>query len=175
MKISGRHTLLTVPLVFILLGLYQAVRGESYDIAPPKIQAAIFLKLLAFSKDLGSAGDISVHVIGSPEFADEMKKTVGREIGKSKIVSVEETSELPSRKPSVIYVGNPAKLEEIIAYSRSSKVLSITGIPDLVAKGVTLGIGVAEGKPKILLNVSASEKEGLAWNPAIMKISALIK
>ncbi len=175
MKISDRQLFVAVSFVFILLGLYSAVRGESYDSASPKIQAAIFLKLLAFSKDLDSAGDISVHVIGSPEFADEMKKSVGREIGKSKIVSVEETSELPSRKPSVLYIGDPAKLEEIIAYTRSSKVLSITGLPDLVTKGVTLGIGVADGKPKILLNVSASEKEGVVWNPAIMKISTLIK
>jgi hypothetical protein len=174
MKIYDKSSFLAVSFVLILLCLSSAVRGESYESAPPKIQAAIFLKLLAFAKELGT-GDISIHVVGSPEFADEMKKSVGREIGKAKIVSVEETSEVPSQKPSVLYVGDPAKLEEIIAYTRNNKVLSITGIPDLVAKGVTLGVGVAEGKPKILLNVSASEKEGVVWNPAILKISTLIK
>jgi len=175
MKISDKQPFLAVSFALILLCLSSEIRGESYEIAPPKVQAAIFLKLLAFTKDLGGAGDISIHVVANPEFADEMKKSVGREIGKAKIVSVEETSELPSQKPSVIYLGDPAKLEEIIAYTRNSKVLSITGIPDLVVKGVTLGVAVTDGKPKILLNVSASEKEGVVWNPAILKISTLIK
>lgn len=175
MKISEREPFFAVSFVLILLLLCSAVRSENYEIAPLKIQSAIFLKLLAFVKDLDGGGDISVHVIGNPEFADEMKKALGREIGKSKIVSVEETSELPSQRPSIIYVGDPAKLGEIVAYTRSSKILSITGLPDLVSKGVTLGIGVAEGKPKILLNISASEKEGIVWNPAIMKISTPVK
>jgi hypothetical protein len=51
----------------------------------------------------------------------------------------------------------------------------MTGIPDLVPKGISLGIGLSGGKPKILLNLSSSKDEGIDWNHAILKVSTIFK
>ena len=158
-----------------MLCLFSPAYGQSYGNVPPSIQAALFLKIFGLNNDMNSGKDISVHVIGSPGFEQEMKTAVGRSVGKSKITSVEGSSELPSEKPSVIYVGDPSKVGEITAYTRSNKILSITGIPDLVSEGVSLGLGALKGKPKILLNISASKSEEANWNPAMFKISIIFK
>lgn len=151
------------------------VFAGDYKVAPISVQAPLVLKLLAFEQKIATDGDITVHVIGSSDFAGELKKSVGEKIGKGQLASVSESEDLPAEKPSVIYIGDDAKLDAILAYTKQNGVLSVTGIPDLVSRGVTLGIGVSGEKPKILLNVLSSKEENTNWNPAIMKVSTIVK
>lgn len=176
MKQSDTRTISAI-LLFII-GIFAPISegyGATYDNVPVKIQAAFFLKILAFNNNINKGSDISIYVINSPGFAEEMKKSLGAKVGKSKITAVAQGSDLPTQKPSAIYVGDSANLGKIIKYARSNKILSMTGAPDLVAKGVTLGICAAGGKPKILMNVSAAKEEGVNWNPVMLKISVIIK
>ncbi|MCP4347762.1 MAG: YfiR family protein [Desulfobacterales bacterium] len=169
---------LFICIIFIMLItsiLFSTVYGNSYGNVPVDIQAKLFLKILAFNNDVNKGGEVTVHVINSHEFAAEINKSVGTKIGKSELVTVNDAQELPSQKPSVIYIGDTAIFDEIIKYTRSNNVLSLTGIPDLVKKGATLGVGVSDGKPKVLLNISSSKKEGISWNPVILKISKIYK
>ncbi len=158
---------------FILMPFVLISLAYGEDKAPPEIQAALFVKLLGFDKNL--SGNISICVIGAPEFAAEMKKGVGKEIGSAKLASVSENAALPSEKPAVIYLGDASKLSEVMSYTRANKILSITGISELVEKGISLGIGVFEGKPKVLLNMTSSKEEGRDWNPAILKVAKTIQ
>ncbi len=153
---------------------WSGVFAEDYKTAPVDIQVPLFMKLLAFEQNI-STGDVTIHVIGSTDFTVELKKVVGEKIGKGKLSSVSESGDLPADKPSAIYIGDEAKLDKILAYTKQNKVLSMTGIPDLVSRGVTLGIGVLAEKPKILLNIVSSKDEKATWNPAIMKVSTIVK
>lgn len=155
---------------------FQAVADDSERV-PVKIQAVLIAKLLVFDKDISSGGHISIHVIGAPDFAAEMKKAVGKKIGQSRLVAITEGTSLPTAwKPSAVYLGDPAMLKDVMAYTRSNQLLSITGVPDLVSKGITLGLGVsADKKPKILLNLLASKEENISWHPTMFKISTIIK
>jgi hypothetical protein len=161
--------------LLVLLSLFGAGFCGDVETAPVTIQAAIFLKLLAFDKNISAGGTITIYVAGSADFAAEMKKAEGKTVGGATIGKVVEGTGAPSEKPSVIYIGSESSLASLVAFTRGNKILSITGNPDLVAKDVTLGVGVSEGKPKILLNLSASKEEGIDWNPAILKIAAAIK
>jgi hypothetical protein len=145
--------------------------------APSNVTAALIIKLAAFEKNLsGSEGDITIYIMGDPSVAKEFKKGIGRKIGKATIKRVIEGSSLPSTKPSILYIGDGSKVKETIKYTRSNNILSTTGLPELVEKGVTLGIGIGEnGKPEIFLSISSSVEENLNWNPAIMKIAKIIK
>jgi len=161
---------------FVCLALIvRTVWSEEIGAAPAALQAAIFLKLLAFDKNIASSGAVTIYVAGSPEFAAEMKKAEGKPVGGATIEKVVEGSGVPSEKPSVIYIGSESVAGPLLAYSKGNKVLSITGNPDLASKGVTLTVGTSEGKPKILLNLSTSKDEGIDWNPAILKVAATIK
>ena len=142
-------------------------------VAPPQIQAALFVKLLSFHNGINGGGDISVHVIGAPDFAAEMTKIIGVKIGQSTLTAINEGEDSDSltEKPSAIYIGDASKLDDVIRYTRANKVLSMTGIPELVSAGITLGIGVSGGKPRVLLNISSSKDEDIDWNHAILKVS----
>ncbi len=162
-------------ILFISSILFSTVYGNSYGNVPVDIQATLFLKILAFNNDINRGGEVTIHVINSHEFAAEINKSVGEKIGKSELAAVNDALGLPSQKPSVIYIGDSSMFDEIIKYTRSNNILSLTGIPSLVEKGATLGVGVSGGKPKVLLNISSSKKEGISWNPVILKISKIYK
>jgi acylphosphatase len=159
--------LLTVMFLFIYYGILLAQAEE----APAPIAAALLVKVIGFEKNI-SSGDITIYVLGSSEVTKELKKVIGQ----ANIKNVQSGNDLPSSKPSILFLCNADKVEATIEYTRENKILSVTNIPDLVTEGVTLGFGVGnDNKPKIFLNINSSAKEGLNWNPAIMKVAQIIK
>jgi YfiR/HmsC-like len=162
-------TLLQIPLL--------SLPGYCQDVseAPVALQAALFLKLLPFDKNIVSTGAVTIYVVDAPEFAAEMKKAEGKLIGAAALSKVIDGKGVPAEKPSVIYVGSESVLKELVAYTRENKILSISGKPELASKEISLFVGISSEKPKILLNLSASKEEGIDWNPAILKVAATIK
>lgn len=139
--------------------------------APANVQAALFIKLLAFNKGLASVGSFTVYVLGDSAFAGELKKAEGKKVGPLTLAKVEEGAGLPGSAPHVLYIGDEGQFEAASKYTQDNKILSITGIPDLVKKGVSLGVGIMGGKPKIFINLESSKAEGINWNPAILKLA----
>ncbi len=160
---------------FGVIMAFTSVFAEDINPAPEPLQAAIFLKLLGFNQNLASGGDVSVYVVASPGFASEMKKAIGKKVGAATIKKVDEGDGIPSEKPSIIYLGPGANVSDMTSYSKSNKILSITGTPDFSSKGATLLVGVSGGKPKIILNLTSSKEEGINWNPAILKVASTVK
>ena len=164
--------------VLILLGHGVTGLAQEMEAAPANIQSAIFLKTLTFNKNISGGGDVTLVVILSKEFAEAMKPAIGRAIGKSKLTDILTVDEVPKDKPgglTVIYLGDAAQLEACTQYCRQYKVASLTGIPDLVNKGITLTVGVQDKKPKIVLNLTNAKKEGIEWDPEIQKVASTIE
>jgi hypothetical protein len=162
--------------------LFAFICGEAQlyaepDEVPANMIAAILIKVAGFEKNLsGSSGDLTIYVMGAPNVAEELKTAIGKKIGQATVANVEKGENLPGTKPALLYIGNATKVDEAIQYSRTNKILSVSGIPELVAKGVTVGIDIGEdGKPKILLNLTSSAAEGLDWNPALLKFAQTMK
>jgi hypothetical protein len=172
---SVKHYGRLMPALFISLSIFLKT-GFCEDIgtAPAALQAALFLKILAFNNNISSGGSITIYVVKGSDFAMEMKKAEGKPIGAATLGKVVEGAGVPADKPSVVYIGADAPLTDLLAYTKGNKILSITGTPDLASKGATLAVGVSEGKPKIMLNLSSSKDEGIDWNPAILKVAATI-
>jgi len=167
---------LTVAAAAVLLSLVAGPAACQVQDAPPSIAAALTVKLAAFYKNIDTDGDVSVYVMGSPQVAAELEKGIGTSIGTSKLARVLFGEEVPGQKPSILFVGNQVNLDKALAYSRARKILTVTGLPDLVDRGVTLGIGVGnDGKPKVILNLMSTVEENVSWNPAIMKIARTVR
>jgi hypothetical protein len=161
----------------ILIASCFAVYCPAQDMdAPANVVAALLVKVATFEKNLAGGIDLYIYVLGEPDVAAELQKAVGKELGRSTLKRVDKGNALPSEKPSILFIGDPIRANEAVAYCRANKVLSVTHKPALVLKGVTLGFGVNEaGKPSILLNLSSSVEENLDWNPAIMKVAKILK
>ena len=157
-------------IIGIIFFLSAQSHGQTKE-APASITAALLVKVIGFEKNI-SANDIIIYVLGSNDLYSELKKIIGQ----ANFKVVQSGNTLPSSKPSILFVADQGKVDDAIKYTQQNKVLSATNIPDLVSKGVTLGFGIGDdNKPKILLNVTSSAKEGLDWNPAIMKVAQVIK
>lgn len=138
---------------------------------PANMQSALIIKLLPMYTNLGSK-EFKIHVIGAPDVAKELKASIGKSAGKAKLVAVTASDGVPSEKVDVIYVG--ADVAGGTGYAQSNGILSITGNPDLVEKGVTLSLTLENKKPRIILNLTSSKAEGIDWNPAILKVAKTI-
>lgn len=164
-------------LIFLLfLSLVGGPLQAQMKNAPANIVAAMIVKVINFEKTIANSGDITIYVLDAPEVARELKEAIGMSVGKSTLKAVTSGKTLPTDKPTVIYFDNASRLDAVIRHTHANKILSATGHPDLVNKGVTLGFGIGDdNKPKIILNPSASLEEGMEWNPAIFKIAKIVK
>ena len=79
---------------------------------------------------------------------------------------------MPQKRPDILYIGNTSTPHDLIQYTRKNKVLSIAGNPEIISKGVTLGIGASkQNNLEILLNLTAALSEGLDWDPEVMSMT----
>lgn len=143
--------------------------------APFNIQAALIIKLLAFNKNVNQGGDLVCYVIGAPKFAQTMEPAMGRSIGKSRLVAIKALDRVPETPPSgpaVLYVGQHDLVEPALAYCQKNQILSMTGVPKLMDKGIALRVGVEHRKPAVLLSSKLSAKEGVLWDSKVYLIAS---
>lgn len=150
------------------------IRAEEAIDVPVQLQAALILKVLPFNKAFLNKG-LKFYIAGPADFAIELQQFKDKDIGLSyKIKSIKDGFGLPEEKPDIIYVADSVLCDDIIAYARKNKILTITGIQSLVKKGVSLGVGSIDSKPKFFLNRSASKEEGISWDEQFFKIAEVI-
>ena len=82
------------------------------------------------------------------------------------------------RAISVYYLtpglSSPA-IAQILEVSRARSITSMTGVPELVEAGVSVGIGERRSRPQILINLPASRSEGCEFDASLLRIATVIK
>ncbi len=159
-------------LVFCLLPALAPSQGKAAKTAPAHVQAALMLKLLPYCNSLDNK-TFSIHVIGDPEVAELLTSRIGTVAGKAKLGEVSISNGLPEKEVDIIFIGTGADVP--LDFTGKQGVLTVTGDPALVARGVTLGIGIEGSKPKVYLNLETSRMEGMDWNPAILRIAETVQ
>ena len=142
----------------------------------------IFLKILLLDRDLESktANRIIVGVIGSDAAHEAFSALRGQRIDKSRDFVVAdviryETLGPDSKAPTLLYVGPSAKPEEVTQFTRRHGVLSVTTVEDYLDRGITIGITIERGRPRVILNLLNSNHEGLHWDSKMLKISRVVR
>lgn len=77
----------------------------------------------------------------------------------------------------VLYIGPLRAIDigTIAEMSRTLRVRTVTGVPDYVVEGLGVGIGLKGGKPRILMNLKATQAEGAHFNPQILRLAEVVK
>lgn len=160
------------------LGLALVAQAQTVDV---ELASKIIVKIMMLDQDLQkkTGGKLEIGVIGSPQAVAAFTKLKGSAIDKDASVSITEViaydSMPPSAKPTLIFVGEGADPAVVTKYTRGNQILSVTNVASFVERGVTLGIEMENNKPKVLLNLTSSESEGLNWDPKILKISRTVR
>ncbi len=161
-----------------VLGMALASVAQTVDV---ELASKIIVKIMMLDQDLQkkTGGKLEIGVIGSPEAVAAFTKLKGSAIDKDASVSITDVTAYeampPSSKPTLIFVGEGADPAVVTKYTRGNQILSVTNVASFVERGVTLGIEMEGNKPKVLLNLTSSESEGLNWDPKILKISRTVR
>ena len=65
-------------------------------------------------------------------------------------------------------------IRELAAHARTARVTTMTGVTEQLSGGLSLGVGLRDGRPKILVNVGASRAEGADLSAELLKLAELI-
>jgi hypothetical protein len=81
------------------------------------------------------------------------------------------------RKISALYLapGNAKALPAILKLSQELHLTTLTGVPDYVRRGAAVGIGVAQNKPQILINLAAARAEGSDFDASLLRIATVLQ
>ncbi len=78
---------------------------------------------------------------------------------------------------SVIWVapGSAKNLAGITAVSQRKGVTTTTGVPDYVRRGVSVGLGLGDDRPQILINLASARSEGSEFDASLLRIAIPVK
>jgi hypothetical protein len=146
------------------------------------LASKIILKVLLLDKDLEAKtkNKIVIGVIGSDAAYEAFSALKGQPIDQDRAFTVVEVIRYtapPSngKRPTLLFVGSTARPEDVLPFTRKRKVISATNVAGFVERGVTVGVTVENNRPRVLLNLVGSEREGINWNPKILKIAKTIR
>jgi len=176
----------------LLLGLNVAARAEV--MVPEKAQVPIFLKLLTYDRSLteDTGKPIQIGVLAQSEtrssgasakaFLEALEsmrgKTInGRAFEVRHLGAPDELSQqLAENDIDILYVadGSGSEIETIRNATRQWGVLTLSGSGEMAKQGLSLGIGLRDGRPRILVNLEALEEEGHVLDARVLRLCEVV-
>jgi hypothetical protein len=163
----------------------------------PDLQVPLLLKILTYDRHFESKAsrELAIGIVYSPEdpaslpAADQIFTTLYKFRDKTvkakpiRYYLLEYTSpeklerSIADRGISVLYVapGNGPNLEALLKVSQARGVTTTTGVPEYVRRGVSVGIGLADDRPQILINQTSARAEGSEFDASLLRIATVLK
>jgi hypothetical protein len=181
-------------LASVLLSVAAAVGAETMPV-PVATHVAVLSRVLELDRNMGSGGHSALTVCilfqgGLRESAEaaRLAKEAFTAAGKVKglplrIAPVDLDSGarleavVAAGRADIVYVCplRSVSADSITAATRAAKALSLTGVPSLVEKGISLGVDLKAGKPEIILNLAGAQAEGADFGSDLVKVARVVK
>ena len=164
---------------------------------PARSQVPLFLKILTCDRKLEtrSGNDIVIAIIYQRKFRtslnvmEEMMSAItespGDKIGNMAVrwtaidISHEENLAAAIARDNIdIFYVAPLRvvgMESLFGISREKKIMTLTGVPEYVESGLSVGIGTKGQKPLIIINITAAKAEGVDFNSQLLKLARVIE
>jgi hypothetical protein len=187
---------LVVAAVALALAVTPALAAEEMALSPD-LQVPIILKILTYDRNLESraGAELIVGIVYAPtdpqsvKRANEVSDTFYRFAGKTvkrlpvRYLLVEYTTpenlerSVATRGIDVLYVapGNTQNLAGITKVSQARSLTTTTGVPDYVRRGVCVGVGSAQDRAQILINLTSCRAEGCEFDASLLRIATVLR
>lgn len=163
---------------FIILTIsltVSSVSAENRRASASQITHAI-ISACIFEEGINEMENITIYVMGNDSIAETLKLYLNRSLGKATLREIKSGKTPPAEKPTIILVGHPELADNAIAYCQENNVLSITHIPEVLKKGISLGVGLDKsGEPELIINREATIREGKSWKKPMIKMARIIE
>ena len=182
--------------VALLLFSFPFQQGSAQQIVVPvQIQIPLLLKVISLEKNISSHSDkYSIGIIfqQSSQVSRELKDQLLAMNGKKEsfllngtrvnFIPFEINSErditrlLDNQRVDAVYIPplQSMNITMLTDATKSNRVLSLTGVPEYVDLGVSVGIGIEGEKPEVVINVTASKEEGVKFSSKVLKMVRII-
>lgn len=178
----------------VLLGalamlLFPRVAWASDEVSTRHV--AILMRALAYDRDLKArAGDsVTIAVVykpGTPD-ADRVISTF-KEIERLTLqglpvrvvslpVSADLSAKLRGEKASALYLvaGLDDSLDAVLAASRQNQAVTMATRRSYVERGASVGVVMAGGRPKLVVNLKASRAEGAKFGSDLLAVATVLR
>jgi len=170
--------------------------SRQYALTPAR-QYELFQKILAFDRSWKKRNLAELHLAILYEINYELSRSIKEEFSAA-IKDRAQIESLPVRltemaveeanlwaqlfsqeKIFFLYIAplRPAaqknQLKKILALCNEFKVATFTGETEYVDLGVAIGLGVAEKKPQVTINLQAARKQGLELSSQLLRMSSI--
>jgi hypothetical protein len=165
---------------------------------PVAVQFPLFLKILSFDRNLKqrARGEVVLAVVYQSDSRPSLrvKEELEQALKRSPFKTVEEMplrlvpidlsnedinlARVCSRSGvNVLYVAplRGVALGGITGLSRAQRILTLTGIPEYVQRGISVGVGAKREKPTILINLPAAKAEGADFDSRLLKLAEVLR
>ena len=184
------------PILFLFFAAIALVYGQETAV-PVGTQWSFLQKILSFQRRVDPADQgrapvlailyqskfrVSLDVRNElAEILEETKPTMGGIA--LKVVEIDLTREsdpaarLAAGRATIAYVAPLRSFDIglIVRATRDKKILSFSGVPEYVEKGLAVGIGNRGGKPHILINRNAAIQEGSDFHSQLLKLATIVE
>ena len=160
------------------------------------VQFPLILKILQFDRNLAArAGDeVVIAAVYQGRYRASMRvrddvhqaaeSSRGQRVADLPVrivdIDIEQTdlkSALQSLGVDVVYVAplRAMDIASITEVTRELGVATVTGVEDYVHEGISVGLGVRQEKPCVLVNLDASKAEGVDFSSRLLSLAQLVK
>jgi hypothetical protein len=178
--------------LLLLFALVTVVRDASAEDVPVPfaLQAELLAKVAAYDRNMQArAGDrVRVLLVQKPGDDSSARAIVQMQEALGKIGTI---AGLPHDEQVVAWGGAPALAQTVTAQHAAIvyltpgfsgdvdairaaltgvDVLSVAAVPNYVPRGIVLGFDIVEGRPKLLVNLSQSAKQHVAFKAEVLKL-----
>jgi hypothetical protein len=161
-------------LVCIILGCSFSSFSQNISV-PENIQAALLTKVLKYNPQISKHNKIKILVVynnNSLLDKDEFIKGLGSSMDVKAILPTELNNNI-SNSHVVYFMSGIHGFSKICG---DNGVLSVTGTTKFVEQGeISLGFGVENNKPQILVNLTSLDMEGQSFSSDILRIGKIFK
>lgn len=161
---------------------------------PLGTQFQLFLKILLFNRTAVVKDQLVILIVYQKNFRVSLNtlneiKSLNRDnlIGdfngkpvRLESVSIENELDLETyllhNKPDVIYIPplRAIDIKMLAKIATEIKVLTLTGVPDYVKFGVTIGVDIKGEKPEIMINLRSAKESGADFSSQLLKLSRIV-
>ena len=195
MRLRDRRRGLAAAALAVVLAQPAAAQGM---VQPASVQVPIILKVLTYDRqfEARARGAVTIGIIHDP--TDPASAQAMSEVSDTLYEARDKTvKRLPIRYFQIEYTGSedlarfseekaisvyylapglsPEALEGVLEVSHARGITTITGVPDYVERGVSVGIGERRNRPQILINLPASRSEGSEFDASLLRIATVLK
>jgi hypothetical protein len=177
--------------IFLSLLISLPVLADSMPV-PAKIQAAIFLKVICYDKNMknksGNNIKIGVFYSNSPnsikardDFEASVNSVSGKKVGDFNFsavgIEISQINSIKSKGIKVLYITpeNKTNLETIKKIARENGLMTITGVPEYVESGISVGLEAKGDSSRIIINLNSAKLEGIEFSAQLLKLARIIK